>query len=114
MVRALSRDEDMFPNASLFDPSRHLTTDGQLTDPLVNHPAFGRWFAGNAVWTAIATILSVLRMDNARDPDGHKLGITPEFSPGPTTTRPKPFICSFEIVNTVREEQLRAAVADLK
>ncbi|KAG2081101.1 cytochrome P450 [Suillus cothurnatus] len=39
--RALSRDEDIFPDASHFDPSRHLTVDGKLKDPFVNHFAFG-------------------------------------------------------------------------
>jgi cytochrome P450 len=32
MIRALSRDEDKFPDASRFDPNRHLTVDGQLKD----------------------------------------------------------------------------------
>ncbi|KAG2080717.1 cytochrome P450 [Suillus discolor] len=33
---ALSRDEDIFPNASRFDP-----IDGKLKSPFVNHFAFG-------------------------------------------------------------------------
>jgi cytochrome P450 len=41
VVRALSRDEDMFPDASRFDPNRHLTIDGQLRDRVVNHFTFG-------------------------------------------------------------------------
>jgi hypothetical protein len=45
ILRALSRDEDVFPDASRFDPNRHLTIDGQLKDHVVNHFAFGhgRW-----------------------------------------------------------------------
>jgi len=35
----------------------------------------GRWFAENSVWTAMVTILSVLLIDYARDPDGHKIEI---------------------------------------
>ncbi|KAJ8592746.1 cytochrome P450 [Rhizopogon salebrosus TDB-379] len=112
---ALSRDEDMFPDASRFDPNRHLTIDGQLKDRVVNHFTFGhgrricpgRWFAENAVWTAMATILSVLRIDCARDPNGHKIEIKPEFTAGAATARPKPFRCSFEIVNTAREMSLK-------
>ncbi|KAG2356567.1 cytochrome P450 [Suillus spraguei] len=38
---SLSRDEDVFPDASRFDPTRHLTADGQLKDHLVHHFAFG-------------------------------------------------------------------------
>ncbi|KAG1829371.1 cytochrome P450 [Suillus variegatus] len=72
---ALSRDEDIFPDASRFDPSRHLTVDGKLKNPFVNHFAFGhgrricpgRWFAENSLWTAFATILAVLRIDHAKD-----------------------------------------------
>jgi hypothetical protein len=116
----------MFPDASRFDPSRHLTIDGQLKDNIVNHFAFGygrwvtqicyhikmftsmcrrvcpgrfecsemmgnvhltstgRWFADNAVWTAMATILSVLRIDYARDVHGHKIDVKPEFTSAAT------------------------------
>jgi len=113
---ALSRDEDEFPDASRFDPSRHLTKDGQLKDRhTANHFAFGygrricpgRWFAENALWTAMATILSVLRLDHAKGLNGKKIEIKPEFSAG-IAVRPKPFPCSFESVNPAREEQLRA------
>jgi len=31
----------MFPDASHFDPNRHLTDDGKLKDHFVNHFAFG-------------------------------------------------------------------------
>ena len=42
MIRAISRDEDEFPDASRFDPSRHITMDGQLKDRnTANHFAFG-------------------------------------------------------------------------
>ncbi|KAG1811449.1 cytochrome P450, partial [Suillus subaureus] len=40
-LRALSWDEDMYPNASCFNPSHHLTVDGKLRDPFVHHCAFG-------------------------------------------------------------------------
>ena len=39
--RALARDEETFPDAARFDPSRHLTDDGQLKELVVNHFAFG-------------------------------------------------------------------------
>ncbi|KAG1745097.1 cytochrome P450 [Suillus paluster] len=117
---ALSRDENTFPDASRFDPNRHLTADGQLKDHFVNHFAFGngrrvcpgRWFAENSLWTACATILSVLRVDYAKDSNGEKIDIKPETTTG-MQVRPKPFRCSFEIVNTTRERQLRDMM-DLK
>ncbi|KAG2032253.1 cytochrome P450, partial [Suillus americanus] len=96
--KALSRDEDMFPNASRFDPSRHLTVDGKLKDTFVNHFAFGRWFAENSLWTAVSAILAVLRIDHAKDSNGDSTGLV---------IHPEPFYCSFESVNTAREGHLR-------
>ncbi|KAG1792663.1 cytochrome P450 [Suillus plorans] len=112
---ALSRDEDVFPDASRFDPSRHLTVDGKLKDPFVNHFAFGhgrricpgRWFAENSLWTAAVAILAVLRIDHAKDSNGNKIEVKPEFTTG-LTIHPEPFQCSFEIVNGARERHLRA------
>ncbi|KAG2337682.1 cytochrome P450 [Suillus weaverae] len=112
---ALSRDEDLFPDASRFDPSRHLTVDGKLKDPFVNHFAFGhgrricpgRWFAENTLWTAAAAILAVLRIDHAKDSNGDRIEVKPEFSTG-MVIHPEPFHCSFESINTVREGHLRA------
>ncbi|KAG1868676.1 cytochrome P450 [Suillus subluteus] len=87
---ALSRDEEMFPDASRFDPSRHLTVDGKLKDPFVNHFAFGhgrricpgRWFVENSMWTAAAAILAVLRINHAKDSNGNRIEVKPEFSAG--------------------------------
>ncbi|KAG1868678.1 cytochrome P450 [Suillus subluteus] len=111
---ALSRDEDMFPDASRFNPSRHLTADGKLKDPFVNHLAFGhgkricpgRWFVENNLWAAAATILAVLRIDHAKDSNGNRIEVKPEFSAG-FAIQPQPFHCSFESVNTAREGHLR-------
>ncbi|KAG1887782.1 cytochrome P450 [Suillus subluteus] len=112
---ALSRDEDIYPDASRFDPSRHLTVDGKLKDPFVNHFAFGhgrricpgRWFAENSLWTAVSAILAVLHIDHAKDSNGDRIEVKPEFSTG-IVIRPEPFLCSFESVNTAREGHLRA------
>ncbi|KAG2038527.1 cytochrome P450, partial [Suillus americanus] len=104
---ALSRDEDIFPDASRFDPSRHLTVDGKLKDPFVNHFAFGRWFAENSLWTAAATILAVLRIYYAKDSNGDSIEVKPKFGTG-LVMHPEPFHCSFESVNTAREGHLRA------
>ncbi|KAG2115717.1 cytochrome P450 [Suillus discolor] len=112
---ALSRDEDIFPDASRFDPSRHLTVDGKLKNPFVNHFAFGhgrricpgRWFVENSLWTAIAAILAVLRIDHAKDSNGDRIKVKPKFTTG-VTIQPEPFHCSFESVSTAREGQIRA------
>ncbi|KAG1876669.1 cytochrome P450 [Suillus subalutaceus] len=112
---ALSWDEDMFPDPSRFDPSHHLTVDGKLKDPFVNHFAFGhgrricpgRWFADNSLWTAASAILAVLRIDHAKDSNGDRIEVKPKFCTG-VVVRPEPFHCSFESVNTAREGHLRA------
>ncbi|KAG1805252.1 cytochrome P450 [Suillus variegatus] len=112
---ALSRDEDIFPDASRFDPSRHLTVDGKLKNTVVNHFAFGhgrricpgRWFAENGLWSAAAAILAVLRIDHAKDSNGDRIEVKPEFTTG-VVIHPEPFHCSFEVVNTTREAHIRA------
>ncbi|KAG1858561.1 cytochrome P450 [Suillus subluteus] len=89
-IRALSRDEDIFPDASRFDPTRHLTADGKLKDNFVHHFAFGhgrrvcpgRFFVENSLWTAAAAVLAVLRIDHARDSNGDKIEVKPEISTG--------------------------------
>ncbi|KAG1887811.1 cytochrome P450 [Suillus subluteus] len=111
---ALSRDEDIFPDASRFDPSRHLTVDGKLKDPFVNHFVFGhgrricpgRWFAENSLWTAAAAILAVLRIDHAKDSNGDRIEVKPEFCTG-MVIHPEPFHCLFESVNIAREGHIR-------
>lgn len=40
--RAMSRDEEKFPNAHEFRPERHFTPDGSLrSDTILNDPLFG-------------------------------------------------------------------------
>ncbi|KAG1873402.1 cytochrome P450 [Suillus tomentosus] len=112
---ALSRDEDIFPDASRFDPSRHLTVDGKLKNTIVSHFAFGhgrricpgRWFAENGLWSAAAAILAVLRIDHAKDSNGDRIEVKPEFTTD-VIIHPVPFHCSFEVVNTTREAHIRA------
>ncbi|KAG1907633.1 cytochrome P450 [Suillus fuscotomentosus] len=118
---ALSRDEDMFPDASRFKPSRHLTVDGKLKVPFFNHMAFGhgrlaarricpgRWFAEGTLWTAAATIRTVLRVDHAKDSNGDRIEVKLEFTTG-LASHPEPFHCSFESVNTARATHLRATM----
>ncbi|KAG1764840.1 cytochrome P450 [Suillus occidentalis] len=86
---ALSRDEDMFPDASRFDPSRHLTVDGKLKDSFVNHFAFGhgrRICPGRLICgPAVAAILAVLHIDYAKDSNGDRIEVKPELSTGMVT-----------------------------
>ncbi|KAG2148907.1 cytochrome P450 [Suillus clintonianus] len=112
---SLSRDEDVYPDAERFDPTRHLTADGKLKGSFVNHFAFGhgrrtcpgRFFAENSLWTAMAAILAVLRIDHAKDSNGNKIEVKLEMTAG-MVIRPQPFRYSFEVVNSAREAQLQA------
>ncbi|KAG2151676.1 cytochrome P450, partial [Suillus bovinus] len=87
---ALSWDEDIFPNASCFNPSRYLTVDGKLKGPFINHFAFGHgrricpghWFAENSLWTAAAAILTIMHIDHAKDSNGNRIEVMPEFTTG--------------------------------
>ncbi|KAG2134135.1 cytochrome P450 [Suillus clintonianus] len=114
---ALSRDEEVYPDPSRFDPNRHLTADGQLKEPFTTHFAFGhgrricpgRYFGDHGIWTAATAILAVLRINHAKDSNGNQIEIKPEFTTG-LGVHPLPFQCSFEIVNSTREQQLRNSV----
>ncbi|KAG1809255.1 hypothetical protein EV424DRAFT_1423094 [Suillus variegatus] len=72
-------------------------------------PLAGRRFAENGLWTAFATILAVLCIDHAKDSNGDKIEVKPEFTTG-LVIHPEPFHCSFEVVNTAREAHIRATV----
>jgi hypothetical protein len=42
----------------------------------------GRWFGEYGLWTAAATILAVLRIDHAKDSNGDRIEVKPEFTSG--------------------------------
>ncbi|KAG1742286.1 uncharacterized protein EDB91DRAFT_1081465 [Suillus paluster] len=46
------------------------------------HICPGRWFVENGLWTAMAAILVVLRIDHARDSNGDKIEVKPEVTTG--------------------------------
>ncbi|KAG2754014.1 cytochrome P450 [Suillus brevipes Sb2] len=114
---AISRDESLYPDASRFDPQRHLTTEGKLKDdPLAGHFAFGygrricpgRHFAELSLWAAMVSILSTVRITKAKDSEGNDIPVIPEYTAG-LAMQPKPFACAITSVNSRREEYMRAA-----
>ncbi|KAG2153341.1 cytochrome P450 [Suillus clintonianus] len=114
---ALSRDESLYPEASRFDPQRHLTAEGKLKDdPLVGHFAFGfgrricpgRHFAELSLWAAMVSILSTVRITKAKDSEGIDIPVIPEYTAG-LAIQPKPFACTITSINSRREEHMRAA-----
>ncbi|KAG2091235.1 cytochrome P450 [Suillus cothurnatus] len=75
--------EDMFPDASHFDPNHHLTVDRKLKDLFVNHFAFGHGrhiCPENNLWIAAFAILTVLCIDHAKDSNRDRIEVKPEFS----------------------------------
>jgi cytochrome P450 len=114
---AISRDESLYPDASRFDPERHLTAEGELKDdPLVGHFAFGhgrricpgRHFAELSLWAAMVSILSTVRITNATDSEGNDIPVIPEYTAG-IAIQPKPFACVITSINAQREQHMRAA-----
>lgn len=114
---AISRDESLYPDASRFDPERHLTAEGKLKDdPLVGHFAFGygrricpgRHFAELSLWAAMVSMLSTIQITNAKDSEGNDIPVIPEYTAG-LAIKPKPFACVITSVSSRREEHMRAA-----
>ncbi|KAG2366730.1 hypothetical protein BDR07DRAFT_1273916 [Suillus spraguei] len=113
---AISRDESLYPDASRFDPQRHLTAEGKLKDdPLAGHFAFGfgrricpgRHFAELSLWAAMVSILSTVRITKAKDSEGKDILVIPEYTTG-FAVQPKPFVCAITSINLRREEHMRA------
>jgi hypothetical protein len=50
MVRALSQDEDTYPDASRFHPNRYLTDEGQMKDDITDYFAFGNGGRVIQIW----------------------------------------------------------------
>ncbi|KAI6128870.1 cytochrome P450 [Pisolithus croceorrhizus] len=97
---AMSRE---CPDPERFDPSRHLSPDGQLAPQANQQNALffgfgrricpGRFFADNALWAAVATMLSTLKFEKAKDVSGKVIQVEPTFTSG-QVSHPVPFECS--------------------
>ncbi|KAL4072602.1 cytochrome P450 [Scleroderma yunnanense] len=87
----------------LFDPTRHLTPDGQiLPQARQNNGVYfgfgrrvcpGRFFAENGLWAAIAMMLSSFTFERAKDANRNYIDIEPKFEHG-QASHPSPFECS--------------------
>ncbi|KAI6117223.1 cytochrome P450 [Pisolithus croceorrhizus] len=86
-----------------FDPTRHLTPDGQLSPGArQNNSIFygfgkrvcpGRFFADHSLWVATAVMMSTLEFGQAKDSFGKYIEVEPVF-PNGLISCPAPFPCS--------------------
>ncbi|KAH7928071.1 cytochrome P450 [Leucogyrophana mollusca] len=98
MTRGMSRDEEVYPNASEFKPDRWLDASGQLAD--TDPPDFiygfgrricpGRHLANASVWAAIVSMLATFKFLKAKDDQGRDVDFVPTFTVG-LARHPDPF-----------------------
>ncbi|KAI6006539.1 cytochrome P450 [Pisolithus orientalis] len=101
--RAMAMKDQGYGDPERFDPTRHLTSDGQLSPQArQNNSMFfgfgkrvcpGRFFAEHSHWAAAAVMLSALKFGKAKDSSGKYIDVEPVFSDG-LTRCPAPFPCS--------------------
>ncbi|KAH7913512.1 cytochrome P450 [Hygrophoropsis aurantiaca] len=115
----ITHNEIAYPDPFQFKPERHFTADGQLKDdPLFNNLGFGlgrricpgRHFAERSVWAAIVSVLSCVRIEKARGPDGREIEVLPKFTTG-LAIHPKPFQYSVVSRSATKAKLLRGKIA---
>ncbi|KAJ4496923.1 cytochrome P450 [Lentinula lateritia] len=110
-VWSILHNEDDYPEPHLFNPSRFLDSNGQISDPLIKDPAtpvfgFGRrvcpgkHIALDLLWIAIASILTSFSIEAGSDFDYEDEiynSKSESSESGPTTmlSHPRPFKCRF-------------------
>lgn len=92
LTRAILHDENTYPNAETFDPTRYLTPDGQLDknapDPTETAFGFGRrrcpgrHLAMESMWIAISYVLATLSVQKAKDASGNVVEPSEEYTSG--------------------------------
>lgn len=100
---AMAMKDQGYDDPERFDPTRHLTSEGQLSPQArQNNSMFfgfgkrvcpGRFFAEHSHWAAAAVMLSALKFGKAKDSSGKYIDVEPVFSDG-LTRCPAPFPCS--------------------
>ncbi|KAI0257947.1 cytochrome P450 [Gloeopeniophorella convolvens] len=97
----VSADPITYPEPSVFKPERFLTSDGNVRDDPTLSAAFGfgkricpgRHFVDATLFIAVASMLSVFRMEKKRDAEGNAIPIECSYS-GSVVSSPSKFPCS--------------------
>ncbi|KAI0264146.1 cytochrome P450 [Gloeopeniophorella convolvens] len=100
-VWAILQDPITYPEPSVFKPERFLTSDGNVRDDPTLSAAFGfgkricpgRHFVDATLFIAVASMLSVFRMEKKRDAEGNAIPIECSYS-GSVVSSPSKFPCS--------------------
>ncbi|EKM55876.1 uncharacterized protein PHACADRAFT_256800 [Phanerochaete carnosa HHB-10118-sp] len=118
---AILHDEEVYPDPFSFNPKRFLSEDGKLRDdvPLPTETfgygrriCAGRYFAMDALFLAISSLLAVFNIEKAVDENGKPIEVKVEFTPY-VFSQPKPFKARFKPRNPGAESLIRsAALAD--
>ncbi|EKM59174.1 uncharacterized protein PHACADRAFT_249435 [Phanerochaete carnosa HHB-10118-sp] len=113
---AVLHDETRYPNPGSFDPTRFLTSDGQLNksapDPVEACFGYGRrlcpgrHFAMDTIWLNIAFILTTLDIAKPSDEMGQPIEPSGEFTSG-TLSHPVPFKASYKPRSKAAEVLIR-------
>ncbi|KAJ4485333.1 cytochrome P450 [Lentinula aciculospora] len=105
-VWSILHNEEDYPNAEVFNPSRFLDADGKMNskvkDPANTAFGFGRracpgkHIALGSLWIAVASILTCYSIEPELDEHGKPVKPKAEWYPGPTLfNHPLPFKCRF-------------------
>lgn len=119
-VWAVLHDETRYPNPEVFDPTRFLTSDGQLDvnapDPAEACFGFGRricagrYFALDAVWLSVACILATFDITKPLDENGNPIEPSGEYTTG-LLSHPVPFKVSFKPRSAAAEALAREPIS---
>lgn len=118
-TRGMTLDENIYKDASAFDPTRFLPKPAGRSEPYpVGTFGFGRricpgrHLATDSLWIAIATILATMTILNEIGPDGKE--IVPDATPiaSGITSHPRPFQCRLVARTEMAQFLLKQAITD--
>ncbi|KAH7913775.1 cytochrome P450 [Hygrophoropsis aurantiaca] len=100
-IWAMTRNEERFPNPTVFNPDRFMAPDGNVLPDDTSRILFGfgrrncvgRHFADISLWSTITLMLATFKFSKAKDTDGNVIDFEPKWCDG-LAIHPLPFPCS--------------------